>query len=52
MDDTMFTPAWSQPYTFGPTRAWQESLDAGEVEESERHDFRVGMGMCLGRYAI
>jgi len=50
VDDTVFTPAWEQPYTIGPTRAWLDAVRDGLVEELGREEYALGRGMVWGRY--
>ena len=50
VDDTVFTPAWEQPYTVGPTQAWLEAVQSGVVVELGREEYAVGRGMVWGRY--
>ncbi len=50
VDDTIFTPAWEQHYTIGPTKAWTEAVQAGSVTEAGREEYALGRGMVWGRY--
>lgn len=50
VDDTIFTPAWEQPYTIGPTKAWLEAVQSGRVVELGREEYALGRGMVWGRY--
>jgi predicted O-methyltransferase YrrM len=50
VDDTVFTPAWEQSYTLGPTKAWLEAVQSGLVVELGREEYALGRGMVWGRY--
>lgn len=50
LDDTVYTHGWEQPYTVGPTKAWVEHINNGEIKEINRVEYDVGRGMSWGKY--
>jgi predicted O-methyltransferase YrrM len=52
LDDTIYRPDWTAPWTIGPTQVWTEALQSGFITEIARYDFGAGKGMSWGRYAM
>jgi len=52
LDDTIFVAGWEAPWTVGPTRAWLEMLQEGQVEEHSRRHYCHGRGQVVGAYKM
>lgn len=52
LDDTVYTPGWSQEYTIGPTRIWIEYSEQNKIIELCRKDYLFGRGMSWGKYVM
>jgi hypothetical protein len=52
LDDTMFTKAWEQAWTIGPTRTWREHLQENKIIELNRKEYSRGKGMSWGKYIL
>lgn len=52
VDDTIFVPGWEAQWTVGPTRAWLDMVQAGEVEEHTRKHYCPGRGQVVGAYKL
>lgn len=51
IDDTIFTCyEWSHFYNKGPSKAWEEGISNGLVEQLESKDYISGRGMSWGKY--
>lgn len=52
MDDTIFRNDWEAHYTIGPTKAWIEHINRGEIREINRVEYKGGRGMSWGKYIL
>lgn len=52
IDDTTYTPGWSEHWTIGPTRAWLELVEKGVITEIARPEYMPGRGQSIGKYLI
>jgi hypothetical protein len=50
LDDTMFIKEWTEVYTLGPTKIWDEYLEQNKINEINRFHYYVGRGMVYGKY--
>lgn len=39
-------------YTIGPTRAWDEMVQSGEIQQIDKKEYREARGMVWGKYVI
>lgn len=50
MDDTVFVDALMLHFNEGPTKAWNECIENGIIEEKGKRNFRRGRGIAWGKY--
>ena len=50
MDDIVKNPLYVQNYTIGPSKAWNELINANMLEEISHSDYENGRGQSVGKY--
>jgi predicted O-methyltransferase YrrM len=50
VDDVVYVPNWKTGYTLGPTRAWSEAIQYGEIHELGRLAYKPGFGLVWGKF--
>jgi predicted O-methyltransferase YrrM len=51
IDDVCMAVADQQEWTLGPTKAWSECMMNGVISMEGSERYRVGRGMCWGKYS-
>ena len=52
LDDTIFTPSWTENWNVGPTKVWNECLLKNTILELGRASYWSGRGMAWGHYVF
>lgn len=50
VDDTVRNPKWNKNHNKGPTQAWFEAIESGQVIELGFQDYAWARGMSWGKY--
>ena len=50
MDDVVSSEHLHEPYTVGPTKAWKEAVEKGQIKTDGQEDYGHGRGMIWGKY--
>ena len=50
MDDIVKNPLYVAGYTIGPSKAWNDLINANMLQEISHSDYSPGRGQSVGKY--